>query len=228
MAILERLFPAECAGCGGPGGPACAPCLRSLSQPAAPSRPRPAPVDLPPTWTVAAYADPCRSLLIAYKEHSAVGLRPMLAAALASAVVGAWRTTAGGYGAVPGRVHLVPVPSSPASVRARGDDVVRSMARRTASVLRSEGVDLRVLPALRPVRRVADSAGLTAAARAANLAGAFAVPRRFDRTLSGAPVIIVDDLITTGASLAEAARTLRSSGANVLAAATVAATQRRA
>jgi len=46
--------------------------------------------------------------------------------------------------------------------------------------------------------------------------------------LSGAPVIIVDDLITTGASLAEAARTLRSSGANVLAAATVAATQRRA
>ena len=228
MAILDRLFPAECAGCGGPDGPACPRCLRPLWQPATTSRPRPTPADLPPTWTVAAYADPCRSLLIAYKERSAVGLRPVLAAALASAVVGAWHATAGGFGAAPARICLVPVPSSPGSIRARGDDVVRSLARSTAAVLRSEGADLRVVPALRHVRRVADSAGLSAVARAANLAGAFAVPRRFDQTLSGTQVIIVDDVITTGSSLAEAARTLRASGADVIAAATVAATQRRA
>jgi predicted amidophosphoribosyltransferase len=227
MSILSRLFPNECAGCGGPGGPGCPGCLVTLWQPAAPSRPRPAPVDLPPTWTVAAYADPCRALLIAYKERSAVSLRPLLAAALASAVVGAWRGTAGGFGAVPSRVYLVPVPSSPRSVRVRGDDVVRSLARRTAAVLRSEGIDLRVVPALRHVRRVADSAGLSAAARAANLAGAFTVPRRFESVVSGAPVIIVDDVITTGSSLAEAARTLRACGADVIAAAAVAATQRR-
>lgn len=77
--------------------------------------------------------------------------------------------------------------------------------------------------ALEHRRRVADQAGLTASDRAANLAGALRA--RFD--LRGQRVIVVDDVITTGATLAEAARALRAAGAEVPAAAVVAATGRR-
>jgi predicted amidophosphoribosyltransferase len=71
-------------------------------------------------------------------------------------------------------------------------------------------------------RRVADQAGLTATARAANLSGA--LHTRLD--MRGHRVIVVDDVITTGATLAEAVRALRAAGAEVPACAVIAATER--
>jgi predicted amidophosphoribosyltransferase len=77
--------------------------------------------------------------------------------------------------------------------------------------------------ALTHCRRVQDQAGLTATARAANLDGAL----RAGMDLRGHRVIVVDDVLTTGATLTEAARALRAAGADVLACAVIAATQRR-
>jgi predicted amidophosphoribosyltransferase len=161
-------------------------------------------------------------LLIAYKERDAVGLRPALALALAAAVSAAVRATAPDQ-----RLMVVPVPSTRAAVRARGDDVVLGLTRRAAALVRRGGLNVAVVPALCHGRTVTDSAGLSAAARAANLAGAFAVRRQRRWALAGATVILADDLITTGVTLAEAARALRAEGAAVVAAATVAATRRR-
>ena len=78
---------------------------------------------------------------------------------------------------------------------------------------------------LRQGRRVADQSGLDALARARNLEGALRVRGRPGST--GLPVVVVDDLVTTGASLAEAARALDGCGFVVLGAAVVAATVRR-
>ncbi|HTW18915.1 MAG TPA: phosphoribosyltransferase family protein [Mycobacteriales bacterium] len=178
---------------------------------------------MPATWTVVDYADPVRALVIAYKEHGAVGLAEVLAVPLATAVAAA----------VASRVDvgrpalLVPVPSSRKAIRARGDDVVLRLARRAGSLLRREGARVRVATALRHDRAVADSAGLSSAHRAANLAGAFAIRPAYRNLLTGADVVLLDDLVTTGATLAEAARAVRGAGATVAGAATVAATQRR-
>lgn len=228
MGWIDALFPTDCAGCGSRGALVCGACLTLLAGAALPAWPSPAPPGLPPPWAVAPYADPCRALLIAYKEDGAVGLRRVLAVPLAASIGTAWeaaRRTA--TAPLDPLLTVVPVPSARRAVRTRGDDVVLGLSRRAAAIVRRTGVEVVVLPALRHRRPVADSAGLTATARAANLAEAFVVRPRARAAINGATVILADDLVTTGASLAESARALRAAGASVVAAATVAATQRR-
>jgi predicted amidophosphoribosyltransferase len=74
---------------------------------------------------------------------------------------------------------------------------------------------------------VQDQAGLGAAARLQNLHGALRVVPGWAPYLSGRDCVIVDDVVTTGATLLDCARALEKAGARVRAAATVAATRRR-
>jgi predicted amidophosphoribosyltransferase len=169
------------------------------------------------SWAVAPYAGAVRKMIVAYKERGRSGLARPLGAALARAV------SAGAAGTgLP--LLLVPVPSTRASVRRRGHDPTLRIARVAARALTRLGEPVRCRPVLRHRRKVVDQAGLTAAARMANLSGAL-VARQ---SLRGARVIVVDDVITTGATLVEAARALRAAGAEVHAAAVVAATARHA
>ncbi|WP_449657914.1 ComF family protein [Streptomyces chrestomyceticus] len=118
---------------------------------------------------------------------------------------------------------LVPVPSARRAVAGRGHDPVRRIALAAARDLRREGVPVRVLCALRQRRTVADQAGLGARQRVANVSGALTVVPGAVRLLAAAPVVLVDDLLTTGASLAEAARAVRAAGGKVVGAGVVAA-----
>lgn len=218
-ALLGLAVPTACAGCGIPDGPLCAGC--SLSLVADPGRrdPSPAPPGLPPVHAAAPYRDAVRAVLVAYKERQLVALRRPLGDALAVAVASALDAEAR---LRPGPVLLVPVPSAPAARRQRGRDHMADLARTAGRRL---GV-VTVAPVLHHARRTVDQAGLDTAARAANLAGAFAV-RRGVPPLRGLPVIVVDDVVTTGATAAEATRALRLAGAHVVAVAAVAATPRR-
>jgi predicted amidophosphoribosyltransferase len=108
-------------------------------------------------------------------------------------------------------------------VRQRGFDATASMARVAARRLRA-GYPITVLSALAQTRSVADQAGLDARARQENLSGAFRLRKPIG---PGAAVVVVDDLVTTGSSLTEAARVLRQARIPVVGGATVAATVRR-
>ncbi len=220
-ALLDLVLPQSCAGCGTPGPAVCGGCVVPLLAVPRPAWPEPAPAGLPPPYAVAAYAGVVRDLLLAYKERGVLGLARPLAGALARSV------TAGVEAAqVAAPVVLVPVPSSARARRVRGDDVVARLARRAARELTAAGRPVATLGALVHRRAVVDSAGLGAAARAENLAGAFRLRVGARAALAGSVVVLVDDLVTTGATLAECARTLRAAGAVVAAAATVAATRR--
>ncbi|WP_030835672.1 ComF family protein [Streptomyces hygroscopicus] len=138
--------------------------------------------------------------------------------------VGAGAGPGAGAGARPcGPLLLVPVPSARRSVGARGHDPARRIALAAAGVLRGGGCPAKVPAVLRQRRRVTDQSGLDARQRRANVTGALGAVPGSGRLLVAGPVVLVDDVMTTGASLAEAARAVRAAGGLVIGAAVVAA-----
>ncbi|WP_407838941.1 ComF family protein [Streptomyces sp. DSM 116496] len=204
--LAGLVLPVGCAGCGAGRAVLCGACRSALSGAGAgPVRPSPCPAGLPVVHAATAYREAVRAVVLAHKERGALPLAAVLGAALAAAV------RAGGAGG--GGVALVPVPSARHRVRARGHDPARRIALAASARLRREGVPARVTPVLRLRRAVADQAGLGAVQRRENLAGALeARPGAGRVTGWAARIVIVDDLVTTGSTLAEAARALRAAG----------------
>jgi predicted amidophosphoribosyltransferase len=193
--------------------PACAAALAGVAPFGVPGLPD----GLPPVVAAGAYADTLRKMLLAAKERHALGLLPLLGGRLAAAVA----RVALDSGQVSALV-LVPVPSLPAQVAARGVDLTASLARAAAVRLRSAGLGVSVQRGLALARRPEDQAGLDRIQRLANLAGAL---RAVGAPASG-PVVVVDDIVTTGATLAEAVRACRAGDGDVIGGAVVAATMR--
>jgi predicted amidophosphoribosyltransferase len=224
-ALADLVLPRTCAGCGVPGPMLCRGCAVLLTVPRL-AQPRRFPAGFPPAVAAGAYAGPVRTAVLAFKERGRPELARPLGAALALSVAAV-------VSALPGRpapVLLVPVPSSRAALRARGRDHVRELTGRAVAELRAAGVPATEARLLRRRGRVRDSAGLSAGQRRLNLAGTFDLDPACPRPRGGAVLVLVDDVVTSGATLTEAAATLarvRRPDAPPVLAAVVAATPRR-
>jgi predicted amidophosphoribosyltransferase len=193
---LAFVLPVECAGCGASDIALCGGCRQALHPNPVQQR-----VDGLLVWSGLGFEHEPARVIRALKEEGRTALARPLAPALAAAIA-----------AFPasGEAALVPVPTSAASMRRRGYRVPELLIRASGG---------RAVRALRSTRVVGDQRGLSAAQRRANTADSMRASG-----VGGRRVVVVDDVVTTGATLLEAARALQSAGAEVLGAATLAAT----
>lgn len=198
--------PVQCAGCGADDRSLCASCRRALCDAALVNR-----VGNVEVRSALEYRAIVRTVLIAFKQQGRTDVASALAAPLARAIDAAIEHGRSRSGV--GALELALVPTSASAWRRRGYDPVRLVTKRAG---------YRPRRVLRIVRSGAAQKTLTREERALNLGGAFVA--RGD--LSGRRFVIVDDILTSGATIAEATRALRAAGGEVVAGATIAFTPR--
>ena len=219
--MLDLILPLECGGCGAPSTRWCDACALALSVAAGePHVVNPRIDPQVPVFALGHYAGARRRAILAMKEHGRGDLVAQLARPLA---IGIHRLLT--WGIVETPLTIVPAPTRRSAARRRGGDPVTRMARLAQSSLaapdRGEAgyPDVTVAQALRMKALARDSVGLGSAARERNIAGRVLLRGQRPRS----EVVILDDVVTTGATARESVRVLHAVGIRVAAVLAIAA-----
>jgi predicted amidophosphoribosyltransferase len=232
-ALADLVLPSPCTGCEAERVPmtfgVCTECATALQAlvPFA-TAPTPPPRGMPPCTAAGPYAGPLRGSLLAYKERGRHRLARPLGALLATAVARAALRGGGGPG-MP--LIVVPVPSTASAIRDRHGDHMARLATHAVRRLRQNGWQADLCQPLRALPKP-DSATLDAPGRLAAAENSLTIrPARIRvlrrRLTMRSTLIVVDDIVTTGATLAAVTTRLTEANMQVTGAATLAATRLR-
>ena len=208
--LAALVWPVACVGCGAADRALCASCHEELATVS------PLVIESPlarvPAYARGPYEGVLRETIVAYKHGGQAGFAKTLGAQLALPLAAAVRQAS----ASP---LIIAAPSRAAQVRKRGFRHVEAALKAALKSVPDPATHVR---ALRSTRGRRGQVGLEAAARARN-ASRVAVRHRFHEAVRGRDVIVVDDIMTTGATVRAACDVLTQAGARVVAVAVLAA-----
>ena len=210
--LAAVLWPTACVGCGSADRDCCAQC-RTEVRDAVPVHRVSSGI---PVFAGGLYEGPLRALLVAFKHDGRTGFRRELGLALRAPLVAAIARAR-----QPRPPVIVAVPSRPSRTRSRGYRHVEVLIRSAA-----RGLEAPRLRALRTTRGRVGQVGLGPEERRSN-AARIRVRARAHRALRGREVVLVDDVVTTGATVFAARETLEAAGATVIAIAALCVAERR-
>lgn len=211
--LTDLFVPLRCAGCFRPGTSWCTQCAREIG--GLRRIFRPLLEQCPPAYALGYYRSAARKAVLAFKEQGRRDLVDPFGAALGQALQqlgdGPW--------------CLIPAPSRRIASSRRGGAHMLRVAQRASAVSGRTGTSVSVVSGLAMSSGTRDSVGLTTEQRVRNLAGRLSVTCGAG-LLSRRPVVLIDDVITTGATAAACVDALASAGITVRAIVAVTATPR--
>jgi predicted amidophosphoribosyltransferase len=183
---LSLIYPIECPWCNAIDKEPCPECLFQWS-----GFPVSRIILKTPVYSPIYYNGLSAEIILRAKENRERAARRFVTAAISS-VLNRFQFPEG--------VVVIPIPASHQSIRRRGEDFIERVARES---LELSEIDGKVSKLLYHNRKVKDQSALTGSQRQANLSGSFSVDSRSLAELANSttPLVIVDDVITTGATL---------------------------
>jgi len=204
--LNELIFPSRCISCGVIGISLCSQCRRGWNLHRYFTTIRDESESELRVVSSVAYSPIAQKILLAAKESHIKRADQLLADAIEHSIKFVLREEFVEY--------LIPIPSRASATRTRGRQFVEAITERP-----SHNLSIPIAPIITHGRKVRDQSGLSHDQRRNNLQGAFVVTHKLG--VRG-KALLIDDLVTTGATLNEAARALRYAGIEVIGAVTAA------
>jgi predicted amidophosphoribosyltransferase len=193
--LQQLIYPASCLVCQEPNHLICPSCISTWQQPIKTGQ-----IKKIPIYFSAYYSAESAKIILSAKENGNTIARQLLANAISNAierVISDFKLQES--------ITLTTIPSRKSAIRKRGRDHINQLAAEVISLVKIDGIEISNLNILQLNKSIEDQSKLNKGERAANLSGAYLAisPETPPKNL-----IIIDDLITTGASVQEAVRAL--------------------
>lgn len=193
--LKELIYPNICLCCSAPGLKICHSCAKYWL-----ANPNKSKVGNNFLFFVAAYDEKTSPVILASKESGNREAIELIARSITSSIVFAILNLG-----ISQPVNLVTIPSQLSAIRRRGRDHIKNVVQEVIIQLKQENINAIYLPILKPIKKTKDQSDLNGLQRKENMSHAFLVK---SSPISQSAIILIDDLVTTGASIQEGARAL--------------------
>ncbi len=193
--LKELIYPSICLCCGKTGVKICHNCSKYWL-----ANPNKSKVESNCLFFVTTYDETTSPIILAAKESGNREAIKLIARSIASSISFAILNLG-----IAQPINLVTIPSQLSAIRRRGRDHIKDLVQEVITQLHNQNIDANYLPILKPIKKIKDQSDLNGLQRKENMSQAFIVK---SSPISQSAVILIDDLVTTGASIHEGVRAL--------------------
>jgi ComF family protein len=193
--LKELIYPNICLCCGKTGAKICHNCSKYWL-----ANPNKSKVENNCLFFVTTYDETTSPIILAAKESGNREAVKLIARSITSSISFAILNLG-----ISQPINLVTIPSQLSAIRRRGRDHIEDLVQEVITQLHNQNINAIYLPILKPIKKIKDQSNLNGLQRKENMSHAFIVKRS---PISQSAVILIDDLVTTGASIHEGVRAL--------------------